>query len=816
DPDLCARYVGRVAIDVDVRPSPDWMRRRLERCRLRSINNIADITNYVLLEVGQPTHAFDLDALGGAKIIVRRATPGEKLTTLDGIERTLAPENLVIADASRAVALAGVMGGLETEIWSKTRNVLIESAWFDAASIRRTARHFGLHTEASHRFERGADIEGTTWSVDRIAGLLTELASATVLAGLIDAYPASRARQPIPLRAASLRRHLGIDIPASETERILRALGFLVEPAGQGFEVTPPSGRLDVEREIDLVEEVARIYGYDRFPAHLPEWSGHSQPAAHSREQSRLRDTARALGYDEAITYAFDLDTLGGAKIIVRRATPGEKLTTLDGIERTLAPENLVIADASRAVALAGVMGGLETEIWSKTRNVLIESAWFDAASIRRTARQVGLHTEASHRFERGADIEATAWAANRIAGLLTELASATVLAGLIDAYPSKRPPSAILLRAAAVVRHLGVEIPAAEVERILASLGFACARADQGWQVTPPTARLDVEREIDLVEEIARIYGYDRFPPRLPDWAGHSEPAENSRQEQSLRDTARALGYDEAITYAFLSPSEARQFGCFPPVEVRNPLSEVQSLMRNSAVPGILRALEWNLHRGQYDVRLFEIGRLYRAEGKGFAEPPVMALGATGKQRDFYSVKADVTRLLDLFDWKRIYYDRETNAGYYHPGRSARAVADGQTVARFGEINTPLAAERKLRQPVFVAEIWLDRLYKWPPREPHYQPLPRVPAVDRDFSLLLPEGTRWEQVVEAVGEREYLVRLEPVEIRRGDPLPPGKFSLLLRAVWQREDLSLTDEEVNGYARQIVERLRSGLGAEQR
>ncbi len=522
-------------------------------------------------------------------------------------------------------------------------------------------------------------------------------------------------------------------------------------------------------------------------------------------------------------THAFDLDTLQGPKIIVRRARPGERLVTLDGVERTLQPDHLVIADAGRAVALAGIMGGVETEISLRTKNVLIESAWFDPASIRRTARRHGMHTEASHRFERGADIEAAPWANDRIAALLEQLAGAAVLAGVIDAYPGKITRAPIRLRPAEVRRHLGVEIPPPEIERILQSLGFRV----EGGQVTPPSARLDVEREIDLIEEIARIWGYDRFPLRLPEWSGQAEFSGHAARERRVRDTARSLGYDETITYAFASPADTARFGEWPAVPVRNPLSELHGFLRNSAVPGLLRAVEWNLHRGQTDVRLFEVGRLYRQEGDGFAEPDILALAATGRVRppawndparpcDFYDLKADVLRLVGIFETGDLRLSPDRPAPYYRAGHAASLLVRGLEAARWGELDPALTAERKLRQPVFVAEIRLDRLYELPLREPRFRPLPRVPAVDRDFSILLPEGTRFEQIVEAVGPRPYLERLEPVEIFRGGQVPPGKFSLLLRAVWQREDESLTDAEVNEYARALMDALREKLGAEQR
>ncbi|MEZ5363243.1 MAG: phenylalanine--tRNA ligase subunit beta [Bryobacterales bacterium] len=230
DADGCPRYVGRVMAGVEVRPSPDWLRRRLELCGIRSINNIADLTNYVLLECGHPTHAFDLETLNQHAIIVRRAGEGEELRTLDGIERKLSADDLVIADSYQPVALAGVMGGLETEISDKTRNVLIEAAWFQPGTIRRTSRRFGMHTEASHRFERGADIESAGWAADRIASLLGDLSTGVVLKGRIDAYPGKPVPTSLILRRLRIRQIVGADIPDADVERVLGALGFGLEP----------------------------------------------------------------------------------------------------------------------------------------------------------------------------------------------------------------------------------------------------------------------------------------------------------------------------------------------------------------------------------------------------------------------------------------------------------------------------------------------------------------------------------------------------------------------------------------------------------
>jgi phenylalanyl-tRNA synthetase beta chain len=526
-------------------------------------------------------------------------------------------------------------------------------------------------------------------------------------------------------------------------------------------------------------------------------------------------------------THAFDLDLLDESKIVVRRAKPGELLRTLDGVDRTLSAEHLVIADAMRAVALAGVMGGLESEISDSTRNVLIESAWFDPGSIRRTSRSFGMHTEASHRFERGADPEATVWAANRIAGLLKQVSPGTILRGCLDAHPKPHKPLTVVLRRRAIERLLGLAVPEKDVERILRSLGFAVTAAEGGWEVQVPSYRLEVGREVDVIEEIARIYGYEKFTPQLPALAVAAENAPLSEEEKRVRLVARSLGYDETIGYSFISAAEAQEFGAWPAVPLRNPVSEFWDVMRNSAVPSMIRALEWNLNHNEANVRLMEIGRLYRAENGGYHEPPVMTLGATGvarprsfnepaKSYDFYEFKADVAQLLGAFEFHQLSFEPRELPRYYAAGRSAGVVADGVVVAFLGELDAKYAAARKIRQPVFVAELQLDRLYKLGLRRPQHRALPRVPPVNRDFSLLVPEGVAFDEVRAAVGPDPEMSALEPVEIFRGTQVPAGHYGLLLRATWQRAAESFTDDEINQRAEQIVQGLRKKLGVELR
>jgi phenylalanyl-tRNA synthetase beta chain len=302
DPDLCARYCGRVVQNVKVGPSPDWLVKRLEAVGQRSINNVADATNYVLMELGHPLHAFDLARLNQQKIIVRRAKPGEPLRTLDGTDHRLTRDNLVIADGTHPVALAGVMGGQESEISASTHDVLLESAWFEPVSIRRTSKSQGFHTEASHRFERGADIQMAPLALDRTAALIQEIAGGEILAGMIDVYPQPPHRPDLQLAQSEITRILGAEIPAEEIERILRGLGFQVQAlGGETWQVTVPSFRVDVSREVDLVEEVARHVGYDRLPSRV-------RPAPPRVE----RDTTR----DKVITSSSLLVSLGFHEII--------------------------------------------------------------------------------------------------------------------------------------------------------------------------------------------------------------------------------------------------------------------------------------------------------------------------------------------------------------------------------------------------------------------------------------------------------------------------------------------------------------------
>jgi len=529
-------------------------------------------------------------------------------------------------------------------------------------------------------------------------------------------------------------------------------------------------------------------------------------------------------------THVFDLDLLEGGRVVVRFARAGETLKTLDGVERKLTTEDLVVADARKPVALAGVMGGFDTMITEKTRNILIESAWWDPATIRKASKRHALHTDASHRFERGADFESTIVSTDRVAELILNSGGGTLAGDMMDVVVGGRDQAPIVLNLSEVHRILGKALSAQEALRILSRLGFeAVSGRHEGeeFEVTIPTWRLDVEREIDIIEEIARLHGYDRFPNTLPAFAGAVVELPDARKDAKMRASLLALGYNEAVSLTFISVEDAHRFSAAAPLSLANPLSEEASVMRTSLVPGMLHMIAYNLNRGTDDVRLFEAGHVYQGDGPNAAEPKQLCLGATGRALpgnvnlpsesrplNFFDVKGDIENLLATFAAQTLHYDTTTTA-YYHPGRCARAVMDGEVVAQFGQLHPDVTAELKLRQDVFLAELYLDRLYEHELREPRYQALPRYPAVERDFSFVFTDAVKFEQIEHAIATLRLsdLRSFAPVEIFCGGNVPAGKYSILLRARFQSNERTLREDEVAQWSGQIVKAFQALGGA---
>lgn len=538
-------------------------------------------------------------------------------------------------------------------------------------------------------------------------------------------------------------------------------------------------------------------------------------------------------------THAFDLDLLQGGKIVVRRARDGEILKTLDGVDRKLSPEDLVIADANRPVALAGVMGGFDTMITEKTKNILIESAWFDQTSVRKTAKRHGLHTDASHRFERGADYGATSVACALVAQRIMESGGGELEGGQIDAVAREIDQAPVVLRISQVHRILGSKLETHQILAILKRLGFELVPepgAQPEFSVRIPTWRLDVEREIDLIEEIARLHGYNNFQNTLPAFSGGVIENPEAKKAAKVRSTLLALGYNEALSLSFISNEDAEAFTSSPVVELANPLSAEASLMRGSLLPGMLDMIAFNLNRGTDYVRLFETGDIYEGSGSGTAEHARICFAATasalshdlpqGEMLDkskgesgldiFRSLKGDVESVIGAFEHGPLHYDDKTSE-YYLPGQSARLLINGSAAAQFGVLHPEVAAKRKLRQDVYMAEINAEELYRHSLSSLRYEPLPKYPGVERDFSFFFSDKVTFGQIEKAIRELGIaeLRSFSPAEIFRGGSVPAGSYSILLRAQFQSYERTLREDEVNDWSTQIVKKLQQ-LGGTQR
>ena len=335
-------------------------------------------------------------------------------------------------------------------------------------------------------------------------------------------------------------------------------------------------------------------------------------------------------------THVFDLDLLEGRRLVIRRARDGETLKTLDGVERQLSTEDLVVADAKKPVGLAGVMGGFDTMITERTKNILIESAWWDPVTVRRMSKRHGIHTDASHRFERGADFESTVVSTNRVAELILNSGGGTLIGDVIDVIARKLDLAPVELDLREVHRILGERLSTLEISRILSRLGFTMLPGSEDtYLVHIPSWRLDIEREIDIIEELARLHGYDKFANTLPAYSGEVRELPDAHKDARLRSGLLALGYNEGISLSFISKDEARRFSTAAELDLANPLSDEASVMRTSMVPSMLNMLAYNLNRGSDNVRLFEAGNVFEASGAKALELKRISIGATGSVDD-------------------------------------------------------------------------------------------------------------------------------------------------------------------------------------
>jgi phenylalanyl-tRNA synthetase beta chain len=565
--------------------------------------------------------------------------------------------------------------------------------------------------------------------------------------------------------------------------------------------------------------------------------------------------------------HAFDLEKLQERRIVVRRARTGEKIRTLDGAERSLTKEMCVIADATRAAAIAGVMGGAETEIGFSSRNILIESAWFDPGSIRRTSKALGLRTEASYRFERGSDPEMAELASRRTAELIQQVAGGEILDGVVDVYPRREPAVEIKFTRAEFLRVMGADVPDNDIDEILRALGFRPVRsgANPGnagspaaaWRCERPSWRRDVTREIDLIEEVARHYGYDKFPARLPPAKQPAHRLLHAEAQDRLRERVIALGYQEIVEIPLVDPKRDEMFRAegIQPAVIGNPLAEDASVMRSTGIVSMLGALEWNLNHGQRNLRLFEIGKTYELRGGEPVETVVLTLGATGLARSqgvweqgraltIHDLKGDLDRIGELaggFAWQsggpswlvgasaaRISIAPQNNDSSSSGNRLTSAASDnasrseaswsGDRLGIAGQLARRLADQLKLRQEIFVAELRVEPLLQGVEAARtalRFVPLPRFPAVERDFSLLLSDGTMFARVADTIRALSIpeVQCIEAADLFRGGQIAEGKFSLMIHVTFQSNQATLTDAQMTDFSSRILAALDRGLGA---
>ncbi len=541
--------------------------------------------------------------------------------------------------------------------------------------------------------------------------------------------------------------------------------------------------------------------------------------------------------------HAFDYDLVKNHGLVIRRAKAGEKLKTVDGIERVLDPAICMVCDGdgTRAVGVGGIMGGAETEISFSTKNVLIECAWFDPIAIRRATRLLKLHTEASTRFGRGADPETAEVASRRAAELILQLAGGQLLSGVVDVYPGKRAAKKINLTRAEFLRVMGADVPDKDLEAILSALGFAPVRVDHNkgatnsllgaWECTQPSWRADVEREIDLIEEVARVYGLDKFPPRLPAARNGAARLPQYEAETRLRERLVGLGYHEVLTIPHVS--EERN-DLFRPADVTvakisNPLSEEANVLRSTGAVTMAGVIEWNLNHRQRNVRLFEIGSHYRmVEGKS-VETRVLTIGATGAARpqglhdpareyNFADLKGDldsIGALSGVFRWE------QGGPDWLIPAKRGvlfLGTEGNQPLGVAGQLAKRVADKLKFRQEVFLSEIALGPvycMYYGVKNNRRYEPLPRFPGVERDFSLFLADGVTFADVSKTIKSLHIaeITSIEAADLFRGKNVPAGKYSLLVRILFQSREATLTEAQIADFSNRIVSALQKELGA---
>ena len=520
--------------------------------------------------------------------------------------------------------------------------------------------------------------------------------------------------------------------------------------------------------------------------------------------------------------HAFDFSCVDGGRIIVRTAREGEVIQTLDGNDRALTPNMLCICDEHKPVCVAGVMGGANSEIVGDTAMVLFESANFNGVSVRRTAAALGMRTDASARYEKGLDPMNTMKAVQRACELVELLSCGEVVDGVMDVIAQDKAPTVLKLEPDKINALLGTDLSESLMRDILLSLGFTL----DGDDILVPSWRGDVEHYSDIAEEVARFYGYNNIPCTLM----RGETTRGGFNEQQLFDralgeTCRTLGYDEIITYSFISPSyydKIRMPADSPlrkSLKILNPLGEDTSIMRTTILPSMLEIITRNFNYRNKAVRLYELGKIYLPREDGLAdEPKVLSLGAYGDEMDFFTLKGSVEALLGACRIKDVRFAACTDNASYHPGRCAKVYAGGTELGVLGQIHPLVAASYGVDAEIYAAELNFDALYAVRGGIPVYQPLPKFPAVTRDIAVVCAEGVTVGALEECIrrGAKGLLKKVELFDIYRGVGVAPGSKSVAFSLTLRADDRSLTGEEADEDVKSILALLERELDAKLR
>lgn len=604
---------------------------------------------------------------------------------------------------------------------------------------------------------------------------------------------------------------------------------------GTQFRPPVPSIREDGPQAADLVTvDIQSPVNCPRYSARVvlgvkvtdsPKWMQERLIAAGLRPINNVVDATNYVLLEVGQPlHAFDYDLVTDHKIIVRQAEAGEKIVTIDGEERELTPDMLVIADPRRAVAVAGVMGGYDSEVSSRTQNVLLESAHFNRLSIRRTARALQMNTEASYRFERWVDPAWTTFALDRVAELIQATGGGTIARGIVDAYPNKIEPITLKIRPQRACRVLGLEVTSNQVADYLTRLGMTVVPDGEAFAVTVPTFRPDIQREEDLIEEVGRLYGYDRIPETLPE--GVTTQGKDSPEgafSAKIAEILMSCGLEEVVTGSMCPAMEEGQ------VAIRNPLSDDLCCLRKQLSLDLLSAISYNLHRGIRDIGIFEIGRVFEPQEdgsliverlsvagavEGSMWGPTWNVDRSSLEADFFLCKGIVENLLARLGVPDVLF-KPAELERFHPTRAAAIEAGGVQIGTMGQISSELAKQFDVPEKTYVFELDVNELMDRAEGTARYAPLSRYPAVTRDLAVVVADSVPYSRVEELIvkGAGELLDTVSLFDVYTGPPLLPGQKSLAFTLTFRSRERTLRDEEVDNQLTEMRRLLSDELGA---